>query len=305
MEGRLPKHWAMYVVYFHNVLSKALDEFDQETPRQTVAQFEQELEWLDRRFEIIGFDDCLELIRNGRIDKKLVALCFDDGHLGIYRYAAPLLKALKIRPGVFLLADSGIVAPHQPLLHFEALEIAFRLTDAEKLPRLGINMPTSAERAKVFQGARQRLKIFPQEIRTSRQASLLDDLGVSEAAIDAHARNDERFWKIGPVEVASLERDGWVMGGHTRSHPVLSRLEDGDIRAELQPPTRLQAAARFLPFAYPYGGADHCDERVANLVQQAGYGCAFTTNEGAVRTTEGLDRFLLPRVSVRQLQLRE
>ena len=95
------------------------------------------------------------------------------------------------------------------------------------------------------------------------------------------------------------------MGGHTRSHPVLSRLEDWDIRAELEPSTRFHAAPHFAPFAYPYGGPDHCDARVANLVRQSGYGCAFTTNEGAVRATEGLDRFLLPRVTFRQLQRRE
>lgn len=304
MERRLPEYWAVYIVYFHNVLREPLDEFDQETPRQTVAQFEQELEWLRRRFKIIGFDECLELIRKGQSDGDLVALSFDDGHLGIYRHAMPLLTALDIRPGVFLLSDSGIPAPHFPLLHFEALEVAFRLSKAVELARFGIKMPTFEDRARVFQGARQRLKLFPGKVRQERQATLLEDLGVSENAIEARACDDERFWKLGPVEIAALEEAGWVMGGHTRSHPVLARLQDSDVRAEIELPASLRSTSGMTPFAYPYGGSEHCDSRVAKLVQQAGYGCAFTTHEAAVQETEGLGRFLLPRVSFRQLHQR-
>lgn len=304
MERRLPEPWSVYVVYFHNVLPGPLDEFDQETPRETTAQFEQGLEWLRRRFEIIGFDECLELVRNGRADRDVVALSFDDGHLGIYRYAWPLLKAFDIRAGVFLLSESGMPAPHLPLLHFEALEIAFRLSKAVELARFGIAMPTSKDRAKVFQGARQRLKLFPDELRQERQSALLDDLGVSDNAIEARARDDERFWKLGPVEVAALKESGWVIGGHTRSHPVLARLDDAAIGAEVEVPASLRSDGDLTPFAYPYGGSEHCDERVATLVREAGYACAFTTDEGPVLEAEGLDRFLLPRVSLRQLQQR-
>ncbi|HEX8742087.1 MAG TPA: polysaccharide deacetylase family protein [Thermoleophilaceae bacterium] len=73
-------------------------------------------------------------------------------------------------------------------------------------------------------------------------------------------------------QLGSLERDGWEVGSHTRSHPRLSRVEDdGALRDELEGSRRACEAALGRPcesIAYPYG--DH-DERVVEAAGRAGY----------------------------------
>lgn len=290
----------MYVVYFHNICTTRPDPFDEQTPRQSAPAFEQEVEWLRQRFELIGFDECLDRIERRRYDQRLAALCFDDGHLGIYRHALPVLASIPVSAGVFLMRDSGIPEPISPLLHFERLEIGFRLTRCTRLQRHDVDMPTLAQRAVVFGAARQRLKRFENETRIRYQDNLLGDLGVEPDRILAFARQDpERFAKIGPREAADLEAAGWVLGAHTRTHPVLART-DGRWRSwEIGSPAAHGRAGDRMPFAYPYGGTEHCDANLARTIEAAGFHCAFTTMPGACRSED--DSFLLPRVTVREL----
>lgn len=293
----------MYLVYFHNVLTGSFDAFDRATPRLTDSEFEQQLGWLKQRYRIIDFDECLERLEEGKVDEQVVALSFDDGHLGIFRYAYPILKSLGVTAGVFLLDASGTPAPEEPLLHFESLEIAFRLTKKCEIERYGVAMPTEQRRAIVFEGARQRLKALPDDLRQQRQARLIDDLEVDRTAITAYASTDERFAKLGPAEQQQLSAAGWVFGGHTRSHRVLSRLSDAEIDHEVAIPLNLaEQRHRFTPFAYPYGGADHCNERVAQHVREAGYDYAFTTIPEPILGVSLNSPYLLPRLSFGELK---
>jgi peptidoglycan/xylan/chitin deacetylase (PgdA/CDA1 family) len=291
----------VYVVYFHNICTASRDPFDGQTPRQSALTFEQDVEWLRQRFELIGFDECLDRVERRRYDERLAALCFDDGHLGIHRHAFPVLESIAVRAGVFLMRDSGIPEPISPLLHFERLEIGFRLTRCTRLHRHDVEMPTLAQRAVVFGAARQRLKRFENETRIRHQDKLLADLGVEPERILAFARQDpERFAKIGPREAADLDAAGWVLGAHTRTHPVLARTDDRGRSWEIGSPAEHGRAGDRMPFAYPYGGTEHCDVGVARAVEAAGFHCAFTTVAGACRSEH--DSFLLPRVTVRELR---
>jgi peptidoglycan/xylan/chitin deacetylase (PgdA/CDA1 family) len=292
----------VYLVYFHNVLDDASDLFDLETPRLTTVEFERQIDGLAQRYRLIGFDECLDRIATGHVDDSVVAVCFDDGHLGIHRYAYPCLRSRGITAGVFMLDPSGIPSPSDPLLHFESLEIAFRLTASTRLDRYGVSMRSDQERAKVFHGARQRLKALPDDLREQRQARLIDDLAVDDATIALFAARDERFAKLGPIEQQELQSAGWVLGGHTRSHRVLSRLTDAEIDREVAMPAWLEnQETRLRTFAFPYGGADHCDARVANRVMAAGYDCAFTTIPGAIIQSALESRYLLPRLTPEEL----
>jgi hypothetical protein len=60
---------------------------------------------------------------------------------------------------------------------------------------------------------------------------------------------------------------------HTWSHPDLRQLSDDQIRRELDAPDWFARDA----FAYPYGDFD---DRVINLVKEAGYGKAYSTTQG-------------------------
>ncbi|GAB5413899.1 MAG: polysaccharide deacetylase family protein [Congregibacter sp.] len=104
--------------------------------------------------------------------------------------------------------------------------------------------------------------------------------------------------KLSDEEVRAMLASGrWELGGHTRTHVNLPRLDMPERRAEIAE-SRASLARAFgqamLSFAYPFGiyGA----EDVA-LVREAGFQYAVTTEEGIARDlqTQALE---LPRIKV-------
>jgi len=95
--------------------------------------------------------------------------------------------------------------------------------------------------------------------------------------------------------LGALADAGVTIGAHTRDHPDLTRLSDGDIAEQLDAcadeiETRL--GRRPQSFAYPYG---HVDDRSAKAVG-ARFACAVTADHDIVHA--GSDRYLLPRLDM-------
>jgi peptidoglycan/xylan/chitin deacetylase (PgdA/CDA1 family) len=99
-----------------------------------------------------------------------------------------------------------------------------------------------------------------------------------------------------PAELAELAAAGFDIASHTRSHPSLPALSEVELRNEV---AGARAALEDLTgrpvttFAYPFG---HHDGRVRHAVLEAGYEAAFTFLNG--RVDHGLDRFILPRLTM-------
>lgn len=72
-------------------------------------------------------------------------------------------------------------------------------------------------------------------------------------------------------QLRELAAGGWEIGAHTRSHPRLSRLGDGEIAAELEGSRRVceeRIGAPCRSFAYPYSDYDN---RAVRAAADAGY----------------------------------
>ncbi|MBV8064590.1 MAG: polysaccharide deacetylase family protein [Actinobacteria bacterium] len=117
-------------------------------------------------------------------------------------------------------------------------------------------------------------------------------LTVDELAADAE-RHPRELTTMGWDELRALAADGTEIGAHTRSHPHLRSLSDGELRAEMaEPRQRIEdELGRPCPlFAYPYG--EH-DERVRLAARAAGYEAAFALGDG-----NWSDAFRLRRVGI-------
>jgi peptidoglycan/xylan/chitin deacetylase (PgdA/CDA1 family) len=98
------------------------------------------------------------------------------------------------------------------------------------------------------------------------------------------------------TEARALEKDGFVCGSHTLTHPRLAFLPEDECRRELEESRRRLEDAlghAVTDLAYPFG----CyDERVVAAAAEAGYVTACTTVEGLSR---GEPLLRLRRVGVR------
>jgi glycosyltransferase involved in cell wall biosynthesis/peptidoglycan/xylan/chitin deacetylase (PgdA/CDA1 family) len=135
--------------------------------------------------------------------------------------------------------------------------------------------------------------------------SLLAEFGMPGAAMAVTGFVGKRnSWNPGVTPLAladwpvlrNLQRDGWEVGSHSRTHPMLTSLDDERLWEEVAGPRR-DLVRHGLPtpglFAYPYGD---WDTRVRGLVERAGYRAAFTVDPGTAR--RGDDRFAVPRIEV-------
>jgi peptidoglycan/xylan/chitin deacetylase (PgdA/CDA1 family) len=88
-----------------------------------------------------------------------------------------------------------------------------------------------------------------------------------------------------------------LLGAHSVTHPVLSRLTEGDQQREVASSVEWVAAragSQPIPFAYPYGGEETFTEATVGALRGAGCDAAFTTESGVV-TDDVSDPFALPR----------
>jgi peptidoglycan/xylan/chitin deacetylase (PgdA/CDA1 family) len=75
-------------------------------------------------------------------------------------------------------------------------------------------------------------------------------------------------------EIRELAEAGWEIGSHTRTHPHLTRLEDGALANELvgsRERCEAEVGRPCLTIAYPYGDVD---ARVAAAAREAAYAAA-------------------------------
>jgi peptidoglycan/xylan/chitin deacetylase (PgdA/CDA1 family) len=97
-------------------------------------------------------------------------------------------------------------------------------------------------------------------------------------------------------QARDLDADGFSIGSHTATHPILPELDDDTAAAEIRDSKcriedHLSIPVHF--FAYPYG---RFDQRERNLVQESGYHGACSTRAGF--NAPDVDRFALRRLDI-------
>jgi peptidoglycan/xylan/chitin deacetylase (PgdA/CDA1 family) len=101
-------------------------------------------------------------------------------------------------------------------------------------------------------------------------------------------------------EVIEASRSRLItLGGHTVSHPNLARLSTSDARREIREgketlETWVNEPIRW--FAFPYGGREHWNARIKQIVREEGFDGAVTTVRAYV--DQGADQFEVPRLTV-------
>ncbi len=99
--------------------------------------------------------------------------------------------------------------------------------------------------------------------------------------------------------ILQLAQYPWItIGSHSRTHPLLSKLTEDQIRVELAGSKKDLETLLNRPivyFAYPGG---NLDDRVARLTEESGYHLAFTTSPKKLKTLDGSRLYGLTRVKV-------
>lgn len=277
------------VLTYHRVLNEPdpMEDLDQIDAECLSAQ----LSAVKEHFKVLPLPEALSLMDAGRLPARSLAITFDDGYLDNHAVAFPVLKRLGLQATFFVATDylgNGI------MFNDIMIEAARQATGTElDLSWLGLGKrPTAnvAERRHLAIELTHLVKYLPSDQRRETCQRVWEQVA---------GRAPYPSLMMTAEHVADLARAGMTIGGHTHTHPILTRipldLAREDIRKNYECLKDITGRSPTM-FAYPNGrpGTDYGIEQ-RNLVAESGYQAAVTTARGVV--TKGIDRFQLPRFS--------
>lgn len=246
------------------------------------SAFKEQMEIVARCFTPITLDDILLFIKNGKgIPRKAVAVTFDDGFVDNYEIAAPILDSLGFRAAFYVTV--GSVETRKPPW-FYRLRRAFFTTrrrdwlDSKEGQVWKLDNQEGKNAAFMFACEQcARLTSDTQELNLKR---IEDVLGVDPPH---KADNVMMNWE----QIKQLHKAGHIIGSHTLTHPNLARIEETDLRGELNVSKQIiedKLGTSIIHFSYPSPILEpHWTEATIKATREAGYQTAVTCTPGSVR----------------------
>ena len=230
----------------------------------TPAAFRSHCQLLARKFDVLPLSEAVERYVSSESSRPVAAITFDDGYRDNYEHAAPILDTSGLRATFYVVSDlvgaEGSTWYDRLARAVQGHSDRSRLTSILRDAALDMEEATPAA---VVQAAKT--------LDADSQLALIEALGSRDAAIDR---------LMDPAQLLELQSAGHEIGSHTRSHAILPRLSDEDLRAELAGSrVALEELLGRAPRAFCYPNGDH-DQRTANAVAAAGYTSATTMEPG-------------------------
>ena len=298
---------AFLILMYHRVLDHSIARgLGHEGMYVGKETFDQHLQYLKSRFQIIHLEDGLDFLEQrggetGTAKKPLCAITFDDGWRDVYENAYPLLAKHEVPATVFL--PTGYIGTNK-LFWPDRLALLLNKRAAgifdEPLPSLPetdfhtLKLPESA--------SEPGFHVFVNAVKQLKEDDIEKLLRTLEEWCGVDPTQEERVF-LDWDEVRQMRSSGLVrFGSHTETHRILTTLSENEITKELKnSKERLietgVAKPKSVLFAYPNG---NYTKRIARLVSSTGYRLAVTTEKGWNPAGSDPDLFLLKRIGIHE-----
>ena len=282
----------LFVLAYHRVDEQVADyPFNRTILSATPEQFDRQLNYVKRHFNVIDFHDLAAILAGGdEIRDNTLIITFDDGYKDNFQIAAPILQSHQMK-AVFYVTTDNISQGN--LLWFDLLHYYVRQMKPGiySLGSGDYRFARTTDDEQDFVAIGRHLRLIPDEERLAILAQLEQMFG-SDALAELRGLADVLNWD----EVRQLAEMGFEIGSHSCSHPHLYRLGREDQLRQLRDSKTLieqQTGRPVVSFSYPTGGFDQI---TVECVREAGYQFAVAYNEAI--WSQGDNRLLIPRIHV-------
>lgn len=284
----------LLVLNYHRIGEPGDSPFDWDLWSASQDEFEQQVRFLGRNFEIVGVDDLDEVLH--KKGGRYVMITFDDGYRDNYEAAFPILKAYDA-VATFFLSTGFLDSPRVAWWD----EIAW-MVRTSRTSGLAKNVWTvrgvpfdEPSRCTAIRCVLATYKL----LRPHETERFLEFLGSATGSGRCPTHLGSSMWMTWDM-VREMRSAGMCIGGHTVNHPVLSSLPPDEQNREVVGCTSriaVELDQRPIAFSYPVGGKGAFDEETRACLMRHRYRWAFNYSGGYTRF-KGFDAFDLPRAAV-------
>jgi peptidoglycan/xylan/chitin deacetylase (PgdA/CDA1 family) len=236
---------------YHTISDRPLPHVQHLYHCKSVAQFKRDLEFLHRRYRIVGYEELAES-RGRQTERPCVVITFDDGLSECYDFVRPVLLEHGM-PAIFFVTTDFL--DNRRLFYRQKVALCI-----ESYSRLSPNA-AMAVRKDVSDYFRTPLESSSQLMARLKSATLKE-----EPAIDATCTRlgvdvggflrDVRPYLTGK-QVQTLASDGFTIGAHGTAHELMGTMSELEARNEIL--AACAAVAKLVqvpvvPFAFPFNG---------------------------------------------------
>lgn len=244
-------------------------------PASEVPYLEQQCQHLRQHYRPVSMSEIAESVTTGKpLPTRAVAVTVDDGYRDFADHTAPVLQKYGISATVFPITS---FLDRESWPWWDVVGYVFERTsrvcfewDDRTLP-----LSTPEERSLAARQFSEYSKTLPNGKHRRSIASLGAQLGV-EVPQELSRENLPLSWD----QVRELKKHGFEFGGHTVTHPILSKVETvEELRTEIQRcKSRIEEEtdAPVIHFCYPNGRVQDIDGRAVAEVCSAKYTTAVT-----------------------------
>lgn len=273
------------IVMYHRVLDRA-DPLAPYTP--TAEVFDCHMKTLAEGFNVLLLSEAIERLAKRSLPPRAACITFDDGYRDNFTVAGPVMQRYGLPATVFVATgflDGGRMWNDSVI---EAVRRAPGSSIDASALQLGVHsIASDAARGQAIAKLLDQLKYLPFAERLARVNELTSLIGATLPA----------DLMLSSAEVIAARRANIEIGAHTVNHPILTQIDDAQVRSELaESKATLESILKekINLFAYPNGRPDlDYAARHAQMVKDAGFKMAVSTASGAA--SAATDLFQLPR----------
>ncbi|AFU98957.1 polysaccharide deacetylase family protein [Simiduia agarivorans] len=272
---------------------------DLELPGHSTSQVKRFLEFLRRKkVDIISLEQAMNYISLGeRLNRPAVAFTIDDGYQDHLDIGLPIFKQYDVPCTYFLPTEiikqgSWIWDAKLQFLVDEAFE------NPQALSALAARFDLDAFAGKEAFCESLVCRIKLQQPEQVDQA--LNDIA-EIAGVLVPTKPTEKYQTIDLSSVRTLENDGMLIGPHSRTHRILTSLDDQRAQDEIAGSwldLQEMCDSPLSVFCYPVGKSTDYSAREASLVARSGMQAAVTAVPGSMLIDSNTNMYTLPRYAL-------
>ena len=237
---------------YHAVSDRPLPHVQSLYRCKSVAQFKRDLDFLQRNYRIIGYEDVERARMQPRGKRPCAVITFDDGLAECHDIVRPVLLEYGL-PAIFFVTTEFL--DNRRLFYRQKVALCIDAYD-----RLSADAASAVRKdVALFFGSSldssTKLLVRLQSATWTEEPAIdatCDRLGVDTSRFLRTARPYLTY-----AQVRALATDGFTVGAHGTSHQMLGTMSEPGIEAEIVESCNTVSqlvSASVVPFAFPFGG---------------------------------------------------